>query len=189
MKIKFLQKIIRNIISFFNSKPDKLSTIRSYAFKLHASVNQKYDNKPYSVHLENVVNAAKRYLYLIPEENQIDVLSAGYLHDTIEDCRVTYNDILKITNIIIAEIVYAVSNEKGKTRKERANAKYYQGIKDTKFATFIKLADRIANIEYSKSTKSRMYEVYLKENEHFIDSLYTENTEYQDMFDYLKSFK
>lgn len=176
------------IIRLLKNKSDEYTFIRKYAFRLHASVNHKYDNKPYSVHLNGVVDVVKRYLYLIPEKYHFVVICAAYLHDTIEDCRVTYNDILKITNKMIANIVYAVSNEKGKSRKERANVKYYTDIKDTEFATFIKLADRIANIEYSKKTKSRMYDVYLKENEHFINSLYVVNTEYQDMFDYLKSF-
>ena len=71
----------------------------------------------------------------------------------------------------------------GKTRKDRANEKYYLGIRELQFATFIKLCDRIANVEYSKQTKSRMFEMYKKENEHFISQLW--NDEYTEMFDYL----
>ena len=64
--------------------------------------------------------------------------------------------------------IYAVSNEKGKNRKERANDKYYEGIRNTEGASFVKICDRIANVQYSKLTKSKMFDTYYRENEHFI---------------------
>ena len=64
-----------------------------------------------------------------------------------------------------------MSNEKGKNRKERANDKYYAGIRATKGAVFVKLCDRIANVQYSKMTKSRQYEMYKKENADFVKQL------------------
>jgi len=36
---------------------------------------------------------------------------------------------------------------------------------------FVKLCDRIANVQYSKMTKSGMFEKYKNENEHFLTSL------------------
>lgn len=105
-------------------------------------VNHLYDNKPYSVHLELAYNYAQKYLYLIPNEAEHDnILSAVWLHDTIEDARLTYNDVLKMSNKTVAEIVYAVTNEKGRTRADRANEKYYAGILSTPFAKFVKLCD------------------------------------------------
>jgi (p)ppGpp synthase/HD superfamily hydrolase len=65
--------------------------------------------------------------------------------------------------VTVAEITYALTNEKGKNRKERANAKYYKGIRETPYATFIKLCDRLANVSYSKSVNSKMIEAYQKE--------------------------
>jgi hypothetical protein len=70
-----------------------------------------------------------------------------------------------------ADIIYAVTNEKGKNRKERANDKYYEGIRNTPGAVFVKLCDRIANVQYSKMTGSRMFEMYKKENDDFLTSL------------------
>ena len=60
---------------------------------------------------------------------------------------------------------------KGKNRKERANDKYYEGIRNTDGAIFVKLCDRIANVQYSKMTKSRMFEMYKKENMEFLKGL------------------
>lgn len=92
-------------------------------------------------------------------------------HDLIEDTRVSYNDVKDHLGQEAADIIYAVSNEKGKTRKERANTTYYKGIRETPGATFVKLCDRIANVQYSKMTGSRMFEMYKKENSNFIQEL------------------
>jgi hypothetical protein len=107
-------------------------------------------------------------------------------HDLIEDTRVSYNDVKDHLGQEAADIIYAVSNEKGKNRKERANAKYYEGIWNTPGAVFVKLCDRIANVQYSKMTKSRMFEMYKKENDHFMHAIgYTPTHELVSMFDYL----
>jgi (p)ppGpp synthase/HD superfamily hydrolase len=138
------------------------SKIIAFAIEAHQNTNHLYDGKPYSVHLALVVSYAQKYLTKIPLTYQEDVLSACWLHDTIEDTRNTYNDIKTISNAKIANLVYAVTNEKGKNRKERANEKYYDGIKSEEFAQFIKLCDRLANVKYSIDTNSKMKDVYKK---------------------------
>lgn len=146
--------------------------IRDYAIREHNKVNQKYGNdKPYSFHLEMVYETALRYIYLVHPRWKDDVLATCFCHDLQEDTRNTFNDLLKATNITIAELTYALTNEKGRNRKERANNKYYKGIRKTKYATFIKLCDRIANVEYSKSTNSSMFKKYKQENIEFINQL------------------
>jgi (p)ppGpp synthase/HD superfamily hydrolase len=132
-----------------------------------------------------VVDVAHRFIHLIPKEWVDIVISSCWAHDTLEDTRITYNDLLKETSLQVADIVYALTNEKGKTRKERANDKYYQGIRETPYATFVKLCDRIANVEYSMSTRSRMLEMYRKEMPEFIETLYDEK--WDEMFKYLES--
>jgi (p)ppGpp synthase/HD superfamily hydrolase len=92
-------------------------------------------------------------------------------HDLIEDARQSYNDVKDVLGQEAADIVFAVTNETGKTRKERANAKYYEKIRNTKGAVFVKLCDRIANVQYGKLTKSRQVEMYRKENDQFLAEL------------------
>ena len=149
------------------------SKIIAFAIESHASVNQTYDGKPYSVHLAMVFSQAMRFIDCVPKHRREDVLNAVWLHDTIEDCRLTYNDILKISNEEVANLVYALTNEKGKNRAERANNKYYKGIRDLEYATFIKICDRLANVIYSRDTKSRMFDVYKNENEKFLKCLFS----------------
>lgn len=146
-----------------------------FAIKAHSNVNHTYNGMPYSVHLSLVNLFAVKYLELIPEKHRDIVIQACWLHDTIEDCRLTFNDIKEFAGEEVANIVYAVTNEKGKNRAERANAKYYEGIVNTLYADFVKLCDRLANVWYSKETVSHMLKAYKRENKHFIDSISKNN--------------
>jgi hypothetical protein len=162
-----------------------LDKSKEWAIKCHRETNHKYDNMDYDYHLEMVFNMGKKFIHLIPETAREYVLAACWCHDIIEDARQTYNDVVKNTNYYVAEISYALTNEKGKTRKERANDKYYEGIRSVEFATFVKLCDRIANINHSMSSRSNMLDVYKKESYDFKRKLYDER--YQEMFDYIDS--
>jgi (p)ppGpp synthase/HD superfamily hydrolase len=84
----------------------------------------------------------------------------------------TYNDIKEVAGESVAEIVYAVTNEKGKNRRQRANEDYYFGIRETAWAPYVKLCDRLANVKYSSDTNSRMLNVYKKENVDFLNSMF-----------------
>lgn len=136
--------------------------------RLHADTNHLYDDMPYQFHLEVVVAIAEKFIHLIPEKDRDDVLIACAAHDLIEDARLTYNDVKSHFNTQVAEIVYALTNDKGKSRKERAGKKYYEGIRTTPYASFVKLCDRFANVSYSKSKGSRMFNLYKNEQEEFM---------------------
>ncbi len=154
-----------------------------WCVEAHKSVNHMYGDLPYEYHLSLVFDFAQKNIHLIPESLQRDCLVAAWAHDTIEDCRLTYNDVKKVLGEGVAEIVYALTNEKGKNRKERANEKYYQGICSTEGAVFVKLCDRLANVYHSASAKSRMVDVYKKENSEFIAHLQREkNSTLEPMF-------
>ncbi len=167
----------------------------------HEKTNHFYDQYlPYSFHLRMVVEVCKDYLHLLPknyltredpcyhnsfetiDETKSAIEFACWGHDLIEDARCSYNDIKDRLGFNAANIIYAVTNEKGKNRAERANEKYYEGIRQTPGAVFVKLCDRIANVQYSKLTKSRMFDVYKKENKSFGDSLGVYNNPSHELF-------
>jgi (p)ppGpp synthase/HD superfamily hydrolase len=143
-----------------------------FAVKRHGE--QKYGRKPYHVHLLDVVNVQKRF-HDWSELTQ-ELIDASWLHDTIEDTDVTYGDILFSFNRKTADLVFAVSNEEGKTRKER-HIRVYSKIRGTEQAIILKLADRIANIEQSISygrigrKPHKLFSMYLKEWEGFQKAL------------------
>lgn len=155
-----------------------------WAIIAHKDANHSYDARPYSYHLEHVVAVAKKYIYIIPPFDQEIVIAAAWAHDTIEDTRKTFNDVKDELGEEVAEIVYALTNEKGRTRKDRANGKYYNGIRITPYATFIKICDRIANMEHSISVGSKMTLIYAKEFDEFDTEL--NDGRYPPMWEYLK---
>jgi len=163
---------------------DLIQTAMNYAISCHEKTNHLYDGKPYRIHLQMAYDFGCKYAYLLPKEGVDLALAACWVHDTIEDCRQTYNDVKKACGEAVAEIAYALTNEKGRNRQERANEKYYAGIKDTRFADFVKICDRLANVKYSKDSRSRMIEVYRKENTNFQLKLWSPR--YQALFDELE---
>ena len=162
----------------------------NWAIEQHRNINHKYaDILPYEFHLNLV------YLELVSileEYNQnfgaiididgvpiSDIISGCYGHDLIEDTNVTYNDVLNApySNKNVAEICYALTNEKGKNRKERANDKYYKDIRETPGASLVKFCDRIANVRFGILTRSNKVNMYKKENEHFMKNVYIDSLE------------
>lgn len=164
-----------------------IESIAQKAAQLHADVNQSYgDCLPYAFHLRLTASYVTRFGHLVvdgPEE--IDTFyAAAWFHDTIEDARVTYNDLKKIFTQLnasgcridvayAAELVYALTNNKGRTRDERAGDNYYAGIRAVKGAPFLKMCDRLANVRYSTlfGIRQRMAEVYAGEMPHFLAQL------------------
>ena len=177
----------QEILFVMDPLPDYIvEKTKEYAIKMHESVNQMYGDKPYAVHLQMVYEYGLKYDYLIEPSLKSFVLASCWTHDLIEDCRLTYNDVKEKLGFTIAEITYALTNEKGKTRKERANEKYYDGIKSCPGATFVKCCDRLANIKYSKNSGSNMLNAYKKEHAHFKTMLYSEK--HKDMFLEMENF-
>lgn len=148
---------------------DIIQIAKDYACLCHWQVNHFYGDKPYSYHLQMVYDYGVKYIdLLINNRFRTEILSACWTHDLIEDTRQTYNNVKDKTNLLIADITYALTNEKGKNRKERANDKYYEGIRKQPGAVFVKLCDRLANVKHSVDTNSSMLNGYRKEHKDFV---------------------
>ena len=165
----------------------QIEAIRLAAHELHQSVNETYgDDLPYGFHLDMVVEGVVCYGHLVCacEEDVLPMFFGAYYHDSIEDARLSYNDVIKAARewmteeqaLMATEIVYALTNDKGRTRDERAGEKYYKGIRETPYAPFVKLCDRLANVTYSCSIDSgrkgnHMREVYKSEMGKFLPAI------------------
>lgn len=152
-----------------------------YAKLCHEKTNHKYNGEPYAFHLQMVYGVAKGYIHLIPLTKEEVVLAACWAHDVIEDCRQTYNDVKKMLGSEVADIVFACTNEKGKTRKDRASDKFYRELNEVPYANFVKICDRIANMRYSLEKDSSMAQMYAKENKYFSEKTY--RLAYSPLFD------
>jgi len=160
--------------------------------KAHQDTNHKYDDYiPYEFHLRMALTIAKRFINLIPIEHRPVVLAAVIAHDAIEDARMTYNDIkgkatscgaTKEQATMIAEMVRAVTNDgRGRNRDERMPDYIYEEIKTTFYSVFVKLCDRLANVNYGLVTGGSMPQKYKKEQSYFKEKLHI-NGLYEDMW-------
>lgn len=179
--------MLKNVFDeYLHTHADLIEQIREAAWELHKSVGQTYDKTlPYGHHLSMVANAAMKYgnEVVTDESDIISVIFAAFFHDSIEDARLTYNDVMATAKqymsaeqaYIAAEIVYALTNDKGRTRAERAGERYYAGIRETPYAPFVKLCDRMANMSYSfhgsNGANCHMAKVYQGEWPHFLSSI------------------
>lgn len=183
---------LQKYTDFLAANQETILAIRDAAFALHTSVGQTYSGQlPYSYHLGMVADAAMKYgaEVVTDEQDILPVVFGAYYHDSIEDARLTYNDVTKVAKqfmnesqaIMAAEVVYALTNDKGRTRAERAGEHYYAGIRATPYAPFVKLCDRLANMTHSFTatdcSNNRMRTVYQQEWEHFHQSITSESTD------------
>ncbi|MGM9694414.1 MAG: phosphodiesterase [Alloprevotella sp.] len=158
------------------------------AARLHAETNHLYGGYlPYEFHLRLTASFASRFMHClaVDEATEETILAAAFFHDAIEDARVTYNDLKKLLTRLCdehhlllnpteaADIVYALTNDKGRTRAERAGAAYYAGIRQTPWAPYLKMCDRLANMTYSTlwHPVQRMAHVYVEEMPHFLQEI------------------
>ena len=114
------------------------------------------DGSTFSKHLEDVVNRLKS-LGVIDEE----LLSAGWLHEIIEETDLSFDNLYEQFGNRIAVIVSSLTEDKTLPRKQREKA-YRIQLKEASFdAKLIKLCDISANLsdlknyDASKSKKLR----------------------------------
>lgn len=141
---------------------------------------QKYDDYPYTYHLNKVFEILKRF-----DTDDEELLAAAWLHDSVEDTDATVDEIRLLFGDSIADLVWRVTDEPGKNRKER-HANTYPKIKASDRAVKLKLADRIANVEKSIESSDKLLGMYRKEFDGFKSALYTPGL-HEEMWTYLEN--
>ena len=160
---------------------DKLvKEARMVAVKGHMA--QSYDGMfPYEKHLDDVIDVLNRFVKAGTRDYANKLYIAGYLHDILEDGALSFNKIKNYFGEDVAEIVYCVTDELGRTRLEK-KAKTLPKIATNPDAIIIKLADRIANIEMGGKV-----DMYAKEYFDFKFALHRKDSKAQPMWDHLES--
>jgi len=138
-----------------------------YATKIHG--DQRYGEHPYTYHLRAVVAVLKKFGYV--DDN---LISAAWLHDSLEDTDTTYDELVSRFGNEIADLVSCVTDGPGRNRKER-KAHSYKKMKDDRRSIAIKLADRIANVGESLQNNPKLFKMYVKERETFERNLLDPN--------------
>lgn len=113
-----------------------------FADKYHKGQHRKSTGEPYIKHPMGTYKILKKIV------KDKDLLVAAWLHDTLEDTPVTYNDLKKEFNKTVADLVQGVTSDK-KALKFIDKPQYLLNkmIKMSDNALSIKLADRLHNLD------------------------------------------
>lgn len=134
-------------------------------FAERAHGDQPYGDLLHTAHLGSVVATLQKFGL-----TDDVIVCGGWLHDTIEDTPVTYELIRDQFGQEVADLVFAVTNGPGRNRAEK-HEKTYPKIKATPRAVYLKLADRIANVEQCWLTGDSKLFMYHREYRGFREAL------------------
>lgn len=139
---------VENKFENYIHNPDDINRIKSafaFAEKAHAGQFRK-SGEPYIIHIIEVA-------YILTELNSgPNTLIAGILHDTIEDCGVTINQIAETFSLEIATLVDALTKIKALSHRNdkdflaESHRKIFIAMARDVRVIVIKLADRLHNM-------------------------------------------
>ena len=122
---------------------NKLVEAASFAAQRHTGHQRKgNDKQPYINHPLEVANLIAN----VGQVDDIDVLIAAILHDTVEDVGVTKDDIVKQFGERVAGIVMEVTDDKTLPKEERKRLQVEHAPHLSPEAKLVKLGDKISNI-------------------------------------------
>lgn len=141
---------------------DLISRARIFALGAHAAIDQRmpFTGEPYEVHLETVV------ALLLQFTSDTETLAAAWLHDVLEDTRVTFELLRREFGDDVASLVRMVSKVSRKDDGNRAvrteiDRKHYAA--GSSKAHDIKLIDTAVNVRNIVERNSKFAVVYVPE--------------------------
>ena len=141
---------VENLFTQYIHSKDDIDLIRrsfKYASEKHDGQFRK-SGQPYIIHAIEVA-------YLVCQlQGGPTTIAAAFLHDTIEDCGVTQNDLEKEFNQEVAEIVFSLTKIKALSHQRRndkdfvaeGHRKIFLGMAKDIRVIIIKLCDRLHNM-------------------------------------------
>jgi len=141
---------------------DLVEQARRFATQAHERINQqrKYTQQPYTVHLKNVAEK------LATVTDDPEVLAAAWLHDTVEDTPITFDEVERLFGTEVMHLVMDLTDVSKPGDGNRAVRKAID-LRHTAAASprakTIKLADLIDNCQDICRHDSRFGPVYLDE--------------------------
>jgi len=115
---------------------------KEYAIKAHEGQIRKANGKPLIYHPITVAKILENFGF------DDETISAGYLHDTVEDTKTTIEDIERIFGKRVAKLVYNASEPDNSLSWEERKTHTINFVKNKPIDEIaIKLADMIHNVE------------------------------------------
>ncbi|MFN0101453.1 MAG: HD domain-containing protein [Bryobacteraceae bacterium] len=112
-----------------------------FAARAHGRHRRKdVDQTPYINHLTHVA------LLLAEAGCDANLIAAGYLHDTIEDVKVSYETLVAHFGRDIADLVLAVTDDKTLRWRRRKQAQIDRAAETSPRVAALKIADKVSNL-------------------------------------------
>ncbi len=151
-----------------------MEELSAQEFAVRAHGEQRYGERPYSVHLAAVAEIV---------ESLVDagdpLLSAvAWLHDVLEDTAIEAAELRLRFGEVVTEAVALVSDPPGENRRRRKAALHVRlaateaGRPSGRAALIVKAADRLANARASLVTSPRKLHLYRAEHPAFRDAVH-----------------
>jgi (p)ppGpp synthase/HD superfamily hydrolase len=121
----------------------KILDAASFAAEKHTGQKRKgRDREPYINHPLEVADL----LATVGKIEDEDILAAGLLHDTVEDCDVTFDELSEKFGQRVAGFVQELTDDKSLPKAERKQKQVELAPRLSPEAKQIKIADKISNI-------------------------------------------
>lgn len=129
-----------------------------FALKKHSNQKDSTGKSYYISHILQVVSILKEVT------NDDKILSAAFLHDTLEDTNTTLRELKQEFGDEIASLVYEVTHE-----GDKSDGGYYFPRLKSRDAILIKFADRLSNLSRMENWPESRQNSYIKKSK-FWDS-------------------
>jgi len=163
----------------------KILHAASFAAQKHKNQKRKGSNgEPYINHPIEVAN----FLADVGKIDDSDIIVAALLHDTVEDCGVSYEEIEKRFGATVAGYVRELTDDKSLPKAERKRLQIEHAPQLSHGAKQIKLADKISNIRGVIEDPPADWDLnrrreYVEWGEQVVAGLRGSNTELERLFD------
>lgn len=133
------------------------------------------DGKPYISHPARVGQIIQQF----KQSHNLDALiSAAYLHDTIEDTNTTHDDLIKMFGGLIADMVKELTSDEEEIERVGKEQYLLTKMKNmSNWALVVKLADRLDNVSDIRTAKTLQWRIdYKKQTLNLLRRLEKERT-------------
>jgi guanosine-3',5'-bis(diphosphate) 3'-pyrophosphohydrolase len=142
-----------------------------FAMEAHKNQKRKYTGDPYFLHLAEVAGMVATIYSNYPGIQNDHPVAVAWLHDVLEDCEVTMNDLMSHFPVPIAFGVSALSDLEEGNRETRKRLSRERLSKQPKWIQDIKVCDLISNTSSIVQRDPEFAKVYLREKELLLEVL------------------
>lgn len=153
----------------------------NFAMKAHKNQKRKYINEPYFMHLAEVAGligtislcaySAYENQYDVPIMEPEQLIAIAWLHDVLEDCNITMQELKKEFSHYVVEGVIALSDLEKGNRATRNQLSRERLAKQPKYIQDIKVCDIISNTSSIVTHDPNFAKVYLEEKRLLLECL------------------